>query len=89
MGNRLTLSGEKKEESEEKKGGYYRSERRYGSFHRTIELPAETKPEAVSAEYDKGVLTLKIGKAEGATPKRIPIKTGSAAAETPAPKKTK
>ena len=76
-GNRLTLSGEKKEESEDRKGGYYHSERRYGYFHRTIELPAGTKADQVTAEVDKGVLTLKIPKAETAGVKRIPIKTAS------------
>jgi len=85
-GNRLTLSGEKKEEREEKKGGYYLSERRYGSFFRSIELPAGTKPDAVTAEYDKGVLTLRIGKAEGTPIQRIPVKTAGAA--TASPKKT-
>ncbi len=73
-GNRLTLSGEKKEEKEETKGGYHHSERRYGSFRRAIKLPAGTKPEAITAEYDKGVLTLKIAKAEEAKPQMIPVK---------------
>ena len=76
-GNRLTLSGEKKEESEDRKGGYYHSERRYGYFHRTIELPAGTKTDQVTAEVDKGVLTLKIPKTETAGVKRIPIKAAS------------
>ena len=87
-GNRLTLSGEKKEETEEKKSGYYRSERRFGSFHRSIELPAGTKPDAISAEYDKGVLTLKIGKAEEAKAQRIPVKSAQTDGGTPGPKKT-
>ncbi len=77
IGNRLTVSGEKKEEAEERKSGYYHSERRYGYFHRTIELPAGTKADQVSAEVDKGVLTLKIPKAETAGVKRIPIKSAS------------
>ena len=76
-GNVLTLSGEKKEESEEKKGGYYRSERRFGSFCRRLELPPGTKSESVSAEFDKGLLTLKIAKDETAASKRVEIKTGS------------
>ncbi len=89
-GNRLTLSGEKKESAEERKGGYYHSERRYGYFHRTIELPAGTKAEQVTAEVDKGVLTLRIPKAEAAGVQRIPIKEASSAAPTStAPKQTK
>ena len=82
-GNRLTVSGEKKESTEERKGGYYHSERRYGYFHRTIELPAGTKPEQVTAEVDKGVLTLKLPKTEAAGVQRIPIKTASEAPASP------
>ncbi len=88
-GNRLSLSGEKKESSEERKGGYYQSERRYGYFHRTIELPAGTKAEQVTAEVDKGVLTLKIPKTEAAGVQRIPIKTApSAGPSSTTPEKT-
>lgn len=83
-GNILTLSGEKKEESEETKGGYFHSERRYGSFHRSIELPTGVKPESISAEYDKGVLTLRITKADGVGSHRIPVKAGSPQPELPA-----
>ena len=85
-GNRLTLSGEKKESTEDRKGGYYHSERRYGYFHRTIELPAGTKAEQVSAEVDKGVLTLKIPKTQAAGAQRIPIKTAPSTAPKQAPK---
>lgn len=76
-GNVLTLSGEKKEETEEKKRGTFLSERRYGSFVRSIELPAGVKPESIQAEYDKGVLTLKIAKGEGAGSRRIPVNSPS------------
>jgi len=74
-GNTLTLSGEKKEEHEESKEGVYRSERRYGSFYRTVPLPSGAKADAVSAEYDKGVLTVKIGKSEESVSKRIEVKS--------------
>jgi HSP20 family protein len=73
-GNVLTLSGEKKEDKEERgKEGYYRSERHYGSFHRTVTLPAGCDPNQVEAEYDKGVLTIRVAKTESAKPKRIPV----------------
>jgi HSP20 family protein len=89
-GNRLTLSGEKKESAEERKSGSYHSERRYGYFHRTIELPAGTKAEQVTAEVDKGVLTLKIPKTEAAGVQRIPIRTApSEAPSSTSPKQTK
>jgi len=74
-GNLLTLSGEKKEEHEEKKEGYYRSERRYGSFFRTVELPTGAKADAVTADYEKGVLTVRIAKSEESGSKRIEIKS--------------
>jgi HSP20 family protein len=73
-GNVLTLSGEKKEEFEEKKKGTFRSERRYGTFLRSIELPPGAKPDSIAAEYDKGILTLRIAKGEGAGSHRIPVK---------------
>ena len=52
----LTLSGERKEEKEEKREGFYRSERSYGSFYRQIPLPEGAKNEKAEATFDKGVL---------------------------------
>jgi HSP20 family protein len=74
-GNTLTLSGEKKEEREEKREGYYRSERRFGSFYRTVPLPAGAKSDAVTADYDKGVLTVRIAKTDDAVSKRIEVRS--------------
>lgn len=89
-GSILTLSGEKKEEMEEKKSGRFHSERRYGAFYRSIELPAGARPEGISAEYDKGVLTLRIPKEEGAGSQRIPVKSGSSKSQSPSdPRKDK
>jgi HSP20 family protein len=76
-GNVLTLSGEKKEESEDRKSGYYRSERRYGSFFRSLELPPGTKADAASAEFDKGVLTLKIPKDKATASRKVEVKPAS------------
>lgn len=70
----LRISGEKKDEYEEKRKGYYQVERKFGSFHRLIKLPAEVDPEKVEAEYRGGVLTVRLSKTEGATLKRIAIK---------------
>lgn len=72
----LIIKGEKKEEKEEKTKNYYRMERSYGSFCRTIPLPAEIDAENISAEFKKGVLTIKLPKtpeAIGET-KKIAIK---------------
>lgn len=56
----LTLSGERKEEKEEKREGFYRSERRYGSFYRRIPLPEGAKTEDATATFTKGVLEITI-----------------------------
>jgi len=52
----LTISGERKEEKEEKHEGYYRSERSYGSFFRQIPLPEGAKIDTAKAEFTDGVL---------------------------------
>ena len=72
-GDMLTLSGEKKEEKKEERGSYYHVERCFGSFRRSIRLPGSVDPDRVSAEYDKGVLTIHMPKAETQKPKRVPI----------------
>ena len=56
----LVLSGERKEKSEEKKEGFYRSERSYGSFYRSIPVPEAVSPENAKATFDNGVLEVKI-----------------------------
>ena len=56
----LTLSGERKEEKEEKREGFYRSERSYGSFYRQIPLPEGARTENATATFEKGVLEIKI-----------------------------
>ena len=67
----LTLSGERKEEKEEKHEGYYRSERSYGSFYREIPLPEGAKTENATATFNNGVLEIKmpVPKVEAATRK--------------------
>jgi HSP20 family protein len=60
----LTIKGEKKEEKEEKRKDYYRMERSFGSFTRTIPLPAEIDQDKVKAEFKKGLLTVTLPKTE-------------------------
>jgi len=74
--NVLTISGEKKEEREEKddKNNVLLSERRYGSFCRSIMVPEGIKPDAVKAEYKNGVLSIDLPKEEAAQPKKIEVK---------------
>ncbi len=73
-GNTLTIRGEKKQEKEEKKENFYRVERVYGSFLRTIELPAEVEADKVEATYKNGVLKIVLPKKAEAKGKAIKIK---------------
>ena len=74
-GNLLTISGERKEEREEKGKTYHRVERRVGSFSRTVTLPSPVKEAAVDAQYRNGTLTVKLPKTEEAKSKKITVKT--------------
>ena len=58
----LTVSSERKNESEEEKGGYTRREFKYSSFTRSFQLPQNADGEKVTAAYDSGVLKLSIPK---------------------------
>jgi HSP20 family protein len=74
--NILTVSGERKAEHEEKREGYYRMERAYGTFSRSLTLPKGIDPEAVSASFDRGVLEVRVPKPEQRKPRRISISAG-------------
>jgi HSP20 family protein len=65
----LTIRGEKKEEKEERKKDFYRSERRFGSFERSFELPAGVDQGKIEASFKKGVLTITMPKTEEAQKK--------------------
>lgn len=54
----LVLRGERTSEKEEKKDGYFKTERSYGSFYRTVPLPDGVKPELAKAAMSDGVLTV-------------------------------
>jgi len=69
----LTVSGERKSEHEAKGEGYYRVERAFGSFSRSLTLPQGIDPEAVTASFDRGVLEISIPKPEEKKPRRIEI----------------
>jgi HSP20 family protein len=72
----LTLKGEKKEEHEEEGEGYYRSERSYGSFQRSIPLPTTVETEQAEAAFEKGVLTVTFPKTvTEETGKKIALKS--------------
>jgi HSP20 family protein len=69
----LTVSGERKAEHESKNEGYYRVERAFGSFSRSLTLPQGIDPEAVTASFNNGVLEVRIPKPEQRKPRRIEI----------------
>ena len=60
----LTISGERQDESTEEKEGYYRSERRFGKFFRSFNLPQSADESKISAKADEGVLRITIPKVE-------------------------
>ena len=72
----LTISGERKSEHEEKKEGFYRVERSYGSFSRSLTLPEGVDPDAVKASFDRGVLEVRIPKPEERKPRKVAISVG-------------
>ena len=78
--NVLTLTGERKEEKEEKGEGYIRSERSYGTFYRQVPLPKGAKIDTAKAEFKEGVLeiTMQAPKQEPQT-RRLEIKHGQEA----------
>jgi HSP20 family protein len=83
--NVLTVSGERKSEHEDRKAGYYRVERSYGSFRRSLTLPEGVDPAAVAATFDKGVLEVTVPKPQQQAPRKVQITVaGSSAGETQA-----
>src|SRR5712671_1611611 len=75
--NTLTVHGERNIEKEEKEENFRRVERQYGSFTRSFTLPSSVDPGQVSANYDKGVLTIRLAKKAEAKPKQIKVNVGS------------
>lgn len=74
--NTLTIKGEVKEDKELEQAHYHLRERRYGSFARSVTLPAGIEADKIEATYEAGVLKLRLPKAEEVRPKKIAIKTG-------------
>lgn len=73
-GNLLTVSGERKEEKEEKGKTFHRIERSYGNFSRSVTLPCAVAEGEVAAEYLDGVLTIKLPKKEESKPHKVKVK---------------
>ena len=73
----LTVHGERRFEKEEKENNFRRVERQYGSFTRSFTLPSSVDTGQVSANYDKGVLKIRLAKRTEAKPKQIKVNVGS------------
>ena len=74
--NVLTVSGERKFEKEEKEENFRRVERRYGSFSRSFTLPNTVNTDDITADYNNGVLTVRLAKRAEAKPKQIKVTVG-------------
>ncbi len=72
-GDTLTIKGERKAESEVKEENYYRSERVYGNFFRSISLPTSVDTKKIEASYKDGILEIGLPKAPEVQPKKIEI----------------
>lgn len=72
-GDILTIKGEKKKEEEVKQKDYYYSERSFGAFERSIDIPQKVVPEKVRASFKDGVLEVRLQKSEDAKKKEIKI----------------
>ena len=79
--NVLTVSGERKSEHEDRKEGYYRVERTFGSFSRSLTLPEGVDPDAVKASFSHGVLEVRIPKPEQRKSRRVAINVSTGAGE--------
>lgn len=69
----LTVSAEREREQESSGDGLHRYERRFGTFERTISLPAGVTESDLTARYENGVLELRVRKPEQPKPHRIPV----------------
>ena len=76
---RLTISGERKSERDQRGEGYHRIERASGSFSRSLRLPDGVDPDAVTASFENGVLEVRVPKPEQHRPRRVEINTGAPA----------
>ncbi len=73
-GDMLSIKGETREQSDTKEKAYHIREQRWGSFERAITLPTSVKSEKAQAEFENGILTVTLPKAEDVKPKMITVK---------------
>jgi HSP20 family protein len=75
--NVLTISGERKAQHEGQQEGYYRLERAFGGFARSLTLPEGVNPDGIQAHFDRGVLEIRIPKPEQKKPRQVQINLGT------------
>jgi HSP20 family protein len=75
-GDVLTISGEKRQQAEESQENWYRAERRFGRFSRSVRLPAPVDADKVTAEYDQGVLVVHLPRSAASQARRIEVQPG-------------
>ena len=73
VGDVLTIKGERKADEESKDEDYYCCERSYGSFFRSITVPAAVDTKKIEASYENGVLEISLPKAPEVKPKKVEI----------------
>jgi HSP20 family protein len=81
----LTISGERKAEHEQHERGFYRIERAFGSFNRSLTLPDGVDADRIEASFSHGVLEVRIPKPEQRKPRRIAISGASNGNDTGQP----
>lgn len=74
-GDTLTMRGESRAEEEVEEDNYIYRERRYGAFSRSVTIPTSVEADKAEAQFEDGVLTLRLPKAEEVKPKAIKVKT--------------
>lgn len=75
--NVLTLSGERRFDDRVEEGRYYRLERAYGRFQRSLTLPQGVKADQITADFDNGVLHVRVPKADEVRPRKIAVGAGT------------
>lgn len=73
----LTITGEKRQERQEKQNNCYMSERSYGQFRRSFSLPPTVERDRIDAKFSNGVLTIILPKTEAAAPRKIDVKAAA------------
>lgn len=73
-GSELILKGEKRKEEKVEQGNYFRCERSYGAFRRSVELPKDVQADKIKASFKNGILEVRLPKTEKAKAKEIKIK---------------